>query len=118
MSCVDGSCFASSNSVIAGDHHRPAIYIAVSLRANLDQGGAGRTHTNNLAQSVRMRDGAVRGVLSGPRSSFRAGMVDAATTTPSSPTVPLDGNHHPDGPEAGHALTIKLDHLMGADYEL
>ena len=26
------------------------------------------------------------------------------------------GNHRSDGPEAGHALTIKLDHSMGADH--
>ena len=25
------------------------------------------------------------------------------------------GNHHPDGPKAGHALTFKLDHSMGVD---
>ncbi len=24
-------------------------------------------------------------------------------------------NHHPDGPEAGHALTLKLGHSVGAD---
>ena len=26
------------------------------------------------------------------------------------------GNHRPDGSKADHALTFKLDHLMGADH--
>ena len=30
------------------------------------------------------------------------------------PTSP--GNHHSDGPQAGHALTFKLDHSSGADH--
>ena len=41
------------------------------------------------------------------------------TTTPFGLTAPLDpatrtGKYRPDGPEAGHALTINPDHSMGA----
>ncbi len=32
------------------------------------------------------------------------------------PTSP--GIHRSDGPQAGHALTFKLDHSMGADQEM
>ena len=50
-------------------------------------------------------------------SSSRSGAV---TTTPSAAQRPgLEtagpGNHRPNGPEANDALTIKLDHSMGAD---
>ena len=39
-------------------------------------------------------------------------------TTPQCPRLPPTGtgNHRPDGPKAGHALTIKLDHSGGADH--
>jgi hypothetical protein len=33
------------------------------------------------------------------------------------PTGHRSGNHGPDGPKAGHALTFKFDHLNGADHE-
>ncbi len=39
-------------STIDSGHHRPAIETAVSLCANLDQGGGGRTLTPNVAKSL------------------------------------------------------------------
>ena len=46
-------------------------------------------------------------MASNPTPEFRAEAVRVALTSA--------GNRRPDGPEAGHALTLKSDHSGGAD---